>query len=84
MDLDKKGADVSLNPRIFIIFAENREKFIQGHSRKEVSAKNITLGDKVIAYFPYTKSYSEAIVIGVCENDKFKVHFKGYSYKYEL
>ena len=43
----------------------------------------IELGDSVYTHFAYIKSHSEAYVVRLEEDDKFRVHFIGYSYHYE-
>lgn len=52
--------------------------------RKEVLKENLQPGDLVFTYFPFIKAHCEASIISVCESNTFKVHFKGFSYKYEL
>lgn len=54
------------------------------HHRSEITLQTLDLGDKVFAYFPYIKDFAEGVIIEIGENDNFKVHFKGYSYRYEL
>ena len=77
---------MSLEPRFFVVLAVNRETFIKKNARKEVTTENMSLGDKVFAYFPYIKDTAEAVIVGLSSSSKgegrFKVHFKGHSYRY--
>jgi hypothetical protein len=44
--------------------------------------QNIGLGDTVFAFLSLSNAVEEAIVIGVAEDSRFKVHFKGFSYRH--
>jgi hypothetical protein len=44
----------------------------------------LTLGDTVYAYLPLTNTVQEAFIIGFANDTKYKVHFKDFSYRYEL
>ena len=61
----------------------NRVGFVEKHHRRERSVSTIELGDSVYTHFAYIKSHSEAFVVRLEEDDKFRVHFIGYSYHYE-
>lgn len=51
--------------------------------RKDVTKENLQVGDKVYVHFSYVNQ-SEAYIIGIGENDTFKIHFKDHSYRYEI
>ena len=82
VDSKKLGSDISLEPRFFIALAKDRDSFIEKHHRKEVTSKDFDLGDKVFTYFAYTKDTAEAVIIQLGKESKFKLHFKGHSYRY--
>ena len=76
-------AEISLDPRLLMVATSNRDGFVEKHMRKEKSSENIELGDSVYTHFAYIKSHCEAHVVRLEEEDRFKVHFIGYSYHYE-
>lgn len=81
---NKMAFELSQEPRFFVVVTANKEEFIAKNSRKDITMENIGLGDTVFAFLPLTNTVEEAIVIEVAKDNRFKVHFKGFSYRHEV
>jgi len=76
-------AELSIEARFMVCLVVNREAFIGKSSRKEITKENLSVGDFVFVHFPYIKNYCQGVIIGLSKENKPKIHYKGYSFRYE-
>lgn len=81
---DSMLARCSTEPRFFVVKTISKIGFVEKYLKRKKTIEDITYGDQVFSYFSLKKKIIPAYVIGLPSPEKVKIHYQGFSFRYEI